>query len=267
MVRAIDDLVTRPGIDQGAQVFHFPPIVPRFVLEQSGYLQSFPDLLGSIDVFEGNDELHGELLERFEQGEDWAELLRPSEVTLCSAACHPLYPLLSGEPSRRRSPLRGASDSAFATSRASTRRGCRASASTSSSMSASPTTPSAIATCGSSESAELLSASVSRSRAWSRTTPSSAGPGGCSPPTSARMPSSTRSSRPIQAGAKQTAIASCNYHVDHFGLGFAIETAAGEVAHSACVGFGVERITLALLARHGLEPSGWPRTVRARLFS
>ena len=77
-------------------MFHFPPIVPRFVLEQSGYLQSFPDLLGSIDVFEGNDELHGELLDAWSGERTGRGCSRPSEVTLCSAGCHPLYPLLSG---------------------------------------------------------------------------------------------------------------------------------------------------------------------------
>ena len=39
--------------------------------------------------------------------------------------------------------------------------------------------------------------------------------------------------------------------------------ADGEVAHSACVGFGMERIALALFRTHGLDPATWPVSVRA----
>ena len=58
----------------------------------------------------------------------------------------------------------------------------------------------------------------------------------------------------IHPDAQPTAISSSNYHLDHFGIGFGIESANGDVAHTACVGFGVERITLALLGTHGLDP-------------
>jgi seryl-tRNA synthetase len=63
-----------------------------------------------------------------------------------------------------------------------------------------------------------------------------------------------------------TAVMSANCHRDHFGIPFGIETAAGEVAHSSCVGFGMERITLALLHTHGLDRTGWPSPVRASLW-
>jgi hypothetical protein len=45
-------------------------------------------------------------------------------------------------------------------------------------------------------------------------------------------------------------------------VAFDIHSSDGAVAHSACVGFGLERIALALFHRHGLELSGWPREVR-----
>lgn len=61
-----------------------------------------------------------------------------------------------------------------------------------------------------------------------------------------------------------TAIASGNYHLDHFGGPYHI-TAAGEVAHSACFGFGIDRIVLALLRTHGLNVAGWPAAARQLL--
>jgi seryl-tRNA synthetase len=66
-------------------------------------------------------------------------------------------------------------------------------------------------------------------------------------------------------GEKPTAIMSINYHQEHFGADFGIETEDGGVAHSACWGFGLERVTLALLSAHGLELRDWPEAVRERL--
>jgi hypothetical protein len=39
----------------------------------------------------------------------------------------------------------------------------------------------------------------------------------------------------------------------------------GGAAHTACLGFGLERITLALLRTHGLDPDRWPSPVREEL--
>jgi seryl-tRNA synthetase len=68
------------------------------------------------------------------------------------------------------------------------------------------------------------------------------------------------------AGPEPTAVASFNYHQDHFALVFGLETAGGEVAHSACLGFGEERITLALFRTHGTDVDAWPDAVRERLW-
>ena len=62
-----------------------------------------------------------------------------------------------------------------------------------------------------------------------------------------------------------TAVVSSNCHQDHFGTTFALRTADGEVAHSACVGFGMERIALALFRTHGLDPATWLISVRAAM--
>jgi seryl-tRNA synthetase len=68
------------------------------------------------------------------------------------------------------------------------------------------------------------------------------------------------------AGPEPTALASFNHHRDHFGTTYGLELADGETAHTACLGFGHERIVLALLRTHGLDPAGWPGEVRAELW-
>jgi seryl-tRNA synthetase len=70
---------------------------------------------------------------------------------------------------------------------------------------------------------------------------------------------------PIHAREHPTACCSFNYHRDLFGRAWKIETADGTPAHSACVGFGVERITLALFKHHGFAVDQWPGKVRGVL--
>jgi seryl-tRNA synthetase len=71
---------------------------------------------------------------------------------------------------------------------------------------------------------------------------------------------------PIDSAERPTAIASSNCHLDHFGQPFGITSVDGEVAHSSCFGFGLDRIALALLRTYGLEPGDWPPPTRQRLW-
>lgn len=54
------------------------------------------------------------------------------------------------------------------------------------------------------------------------------------------------------------AIGSLNLHRDHFGRVFDIER-AGQIAHSGCIAFGLERWMHAVLHRFGTCPEHWPR--------
>ncbi len=70
----------------------------------------------------------------------------------------------------------------------------------------------------------------------------------------------------VSSDETPTAIVSCNCHVDHLTVPFGISAAGGAEAHSACVGFGLERIVLGLFAEHGLDPDRWPHETRKRLW-
>ena len=71
---------------------------------------------------------------------------------------------------------------------------------------------------------------------------------------------------PIESEEKPTACLSFNYHQDHFGTTWGIQTSAGETAHTACVGFGMERVALALFKHHGYDVERWPASVRNVLW-
>jgi hypothetical protein len=96
IVAALDRLITSSMVDQPAEVLSFPPVLARWVFDKTDYLKSFPDLMGSVHTFRGTDRQHAELISRAESGGDWPACLVPAEVVLCSATCHPVYPLCTG---------------------------------------------------------------------------------------------------------------------------------------------------------------------------
>ena len=71
---------------------------------------------------------------------------------------------------------------------------------------------------------------------------------------------------PVNSVEKPTACCSFNFHQQHFGHTFEIMMPNGEEAHTACLGFGLERVVMALFRTHGYEVEGWPRAVREILW-
>jgi seryl-tRNA synthetase len=70
---------------------------------------------------------------------------------------------------------------------------------------------------------------------------------------------------PYYTGATPTACMSFNYHREHFGHVWGICDDRGELAHTSCVAFGIDRLTVALFAVHGLDVTRWPEGTRQAL--
>jgi seryl-tRNA synthetase len=70
----------------------------------------------------------------------------------------------------------------------------------------------------------------------------------------------------VDVGAGAVAAGSINFAGTLFGDAFRIRTDEGEIATTACVGFGLERLVLALFSQHGFEPGRWPRAMREVVF-
>lgn len=64
---------------------------------------------------------------------------------------------------------------------------------------------------------------------------------------------------------RTVAVGSFNLHGTTFGEAYGITLPDGRTAHSACVGFGLERLAFAFVCQHGTEPGAWPAAVRAAL--
>ena len=72
---------------------------------------------------------------------------------------------------------------------------------------------------------------------------------------------------PVISEESPTACCSFNWHQEHFGQVFDIKTPDGKVANTACLGFGMERVCMALFKHHGFDPKKWPAEVRAKLWT
>jgi seryl-tRNA synthetase len=261
VIERFERYVTRMGTHLNAEVMRFPPVLDRLSYLKSDHLETFPNLIGSVHSFHGGDAEHRELMRRKQRGEDWSEQLVATALVMTPAACYPLYATASGnlpqggrtvdlrafvfrhEPSpdparmqifRQREYVRlGKPDDALAHRDDWLKRA-----------------------------EAMLRALGLEPKAVVANDPFF-GRGG-------RMMASTQREQtlkfelvvPIACDERPTPVASSNYHLDHFGLAFGIKTADGAPAHTACIGFGLERIALALFRRHGFVPARWPAEVR-----
>jgi seryl-tRNA synthetase len=70
---------------------------------------------------------------------------------------------------------------------------------------------------------------------------------------------------PVISDDKPTACMSFNYHRDQLGRAWDLQLSDGAPAHTGCVAFGMDRLTLALFVHHGVDISLWPASVRSAL--
>jgi len=261
VIERFDGLVTRAAAPLAPEVLRFPPIFNRRHYEKIDHIRNFPDLMGSVHTFKGGDREHRDMLGRFERAEDWSRDLAPAEVMMTPAICYPLYPSSTGTlpPGGRRVDLQG-----YAFRHEPSADPARMQIFRMHELVRLGTPDEALAHR---DHWLALGQEVFRSVGLEVT------------PVIANDPFFGRGGKvqkaiqreqnlkyefviPICSGEKPTAIGSCNYHLDHFGAAFDIRTHDGAVAHSACVGFGLERVALALYRTHGLEVGTWPREVR-----
>jgi len=262
-----DALISRFGDDQKADVIRFPPGMNRALFEKSGYLKSFPDLAGTVHSFVGGDKDHANLLETLEGGGDWTAGQKATDIVLAPAACYPLYPVVARKgklPAQgrvydlnsycfRREPSKDPARMQMFRMREYVRIG----------------TPDQVV--------EFRQMWMERGKKLIDTLQLPYTVDLANDPFFGRagrmMKASQRDQNlkfellvPIESVEKPTACLSFNYHQDHFGVTWGIRTAQDEVAHTACVGFGMERVTLALFKHHGLDTSAWPEGVRTALW-
>lgn len=264
VIEHFERLVTRIGSDQHATVMRFPPVLSRAAYERTDHIETMPHLLGSVHSFAGQEADHSALVRALHEGADWARNLAATDLVLVPAACYPLYPTLTGTLPRG---------------------GCTVDLRTFVFRREPSDDPARMQTFRQREYVRVGTAeeAVQHRDEWLRRAQELHSSLGLAVRTElANDPFFGRGGRvmkatqreqalkyelvvPITSDEQPTSITSSNCHLDHFGLAFDIRTADGEVAHSACVGFGLERVALALFRTHGMDPDSWPAEVKGAL--
>lgn len=262
-----DELVTRAAAPDRAEALRFPPVLPRRQLESSGFLKSFPHLVGSVFAFEGTEAQAAEQHDRASRHEDWGEFQAMSELVLAPATCYPVYPAIA---SRGRLSPEGATidpGAAYAFRHEPSADPARMQMFHMRELVriGEPEAVTAWRDAWRDRSIELLRG-VGLDAEFDVASDPFFGRGG-------RMLAASQREQALKfeilveiAGPEPVAVASFNYHQDHFGATYGIELSGGGVAHTACLGFGHERIVLALLRAHGLDPRAWPAEARRELW-
>lgn len=263
----LDERLSSEAGSRGAVRLRFPPLLPRRQLESSGYLTSFPHLAGSVYSFEGDERQAAAQSERAGRHEPWGEFQEMTELALMPAACYPVYPAIAA-----RGPLApggvfvdagGAWVFRHEPSHDPARRQIFH--------------QHELVRIGEPEAVlEWRDEWAQRGLELLRSFGLAAELDVANDPffgRRGRMLAANQQSERLKlellvgiTGPEPTACASFNHHRDHFAQTYGITLANGDVAHTACLGFGHERIVLALLRTHGLAPSAWPAAVRGELW-
>jgi seryl-tRNA synthetase len=259
-------LVTSVGGQDGAEVLRFPPAMTRSQLETSGYLKSFPQLAGAVHSFCGGDHEHMSLLAKLDAKEDWADATEPTQIALTPAACYPLYPMVAAQgPMPPAGRLFDVQSYCFR-------------------HEPSPD-PARMQLFRMREYVRLGTADEVQAfrRRWIERAEQMIGalelPFEVVPANdpffgrAGRMMKKNQLDQELKlemvipvANPQPTACLSFNYHQDHFAHTWGVRLADGGPAHTGCVGFGLERIALALFRHHGFDVQAWPGGVRQVLW-
>jgi len=250
----------------GAEHMHFPPVLPRQLVEGSGYLDSFPQLAGTIFAFDGNERDAIEQRGLIAAGRDWSKHQRMTDLMLVPAACYPAYPVIAA-----RGPLPAG--------------GAFLDLGGSWVFRHEPSQDPArrqifhqheIVRIGAPDAVEAWRGEwADRGLALMRALGLEATVEDANDPFfghGGKMLAASQREQHLKlellvpiAGEQPTAVASFNLHREHFAEVAGLVFADGGPVHTACTGFGHERIVLALLRAHGLDPDTWPQTVRNEL--
>lgn len=265
VIAGLNHALDQLAAGDGYEVIHHPPVLPRQLLEKVNYLEAFPHLCGSIHSFMGNGLAALRLAEAARNNEPWGEMLVQSDVVMSPAACYSIYPLFEGRLPEGGRTI-GINNWVYRHE-----------------PSAEPTRMMAfrmrefVRLAAADDVVPWRDTWLARFKTLFEALQLPAHAEVASDPFFGRAGKLMAASQieqklkfelmvPINSLESPTALVSFNYHQTKFGELFDIRQADGEVAHTACIGIGMERITMALFKHLGFDPATWPEPVRHLLW-
>lgn len=267
VIVAFERLIDRVGGPDKAEAIRFPPGINRAYFEKSGYMKSFPQLAGTVHSFCGCELDHVSLLKSMDDGTDWTKDQKATDIVLTPAACYPLYPTIAKRGALpadgglydiqsycfRHEPSKDPARQQLFRMREYVRMGTE------------------------SDVTEFRQLWMDRGVEMMEKVGLDVKIDIANDPFFGRAGKMLANNQrdqnlkfelliPVTSNENLTACMSFNYHQDAFGAKWGLNLSDGAVAHTACVGFGLERIALALFAKHGLDVDAWPQPVRDTLW-
>jgi seryl-tRNA synthetase len=257
----VDALLTLFTLEDKPEILRFPPLVPRLLLDKVGYPWNFPHLLGAIACIEADE------TQRVTDLQDTPSLIfEHTSLALLPAACFPAYPAIA-------------------------RRGVLSSGGAMLDLGATcvyrnePSDDPArlqvfhqreLVAMGSEKKvlkwrerwmqrAAVIYDQVQLDATFVVANDPFFGRGGLLLARTQRDAKMKYEAVVPIAGISGQAVSSFNYHRDQMGNIFGLTCVDGSVAHTACVGFGLERIVISLFDQHGCDVREWPVSVRRAL--
>jgi len=265
VVDGLQALITRHR-ETGVEVLRFPPVMSRRNLEKSGYLHSFPHLLGTVCCLHGDEAEIRAAVDRPAKDGGWVASLAATDLVLSPAACYPVYPLAA---ERGALPANGLTfDVACDCFRHEPSRNLDRMQSFRMREYVFIGAPEQVT--------QFRARWLEKAQGIARQLGLTHQLAGASDPFFGHVGKIMAVSQmeqalklelliPVRSNEEPTACMSFNCHRDHFGAAWGLYCADGAVAHTGCVAFGIDRLALALFAQHGLELTKWPRSVRMAL--
>src|SRR5271155_3032832 len=244
------------------QVLRFPPVMSRSQLERSGYLHSFPHLLGGVSCLEGNEATIHALVEK----PNWVSELSATELVLSPAACYPVYPMAAAAgPIPAKGLMFDVASDCFR--RESTHELGRFQS----------FRMREFVCMGTPEQVLdfrtrwiFLAQRLAKLLGLAHQIVPASDPFFGRAGRLAAMSQLEQSLKfelliPLRSQEEPAACMSFNCHRDHFSTVWNLRTESGDKAHTGCVAFGLDRLALALFKTHGLDLGKWPAVVRENM--
>ena len=250
----------------GAEVLRFPPVMSRALLEKSGYLKSFPHLLGCVSALTGTEAAIRSLVEGRADGQQWCDGLAATDLVLTPAACYQVYPIVAARGDVARSgTLVDVESYCFRRETSSELGRMQAFRMREYVCIGAPETALTFRESWKPRAEEIATQLGLPFTLQPASDPFFGRAGKLMAANQVEQALKFELLVPVNSEEAPTACMSFNYHQDHFGTTWGLRTDDGAVAHTACAAFGLDRLTIALFATHGLELFAWPQSVREAL--